>query len=74
MINQKNVEKLYQLIIKDDECLCGSQWENFNTHWERNPLSSIGGGMNFDTQCVTIDFMTILQHKQGEKDEKEKKA
>lgn len=26
MINQKNVEKLYQLIIKDDECLCGSQW------------------------------------------------
>lgn len=28
MINQENVEKLYQLIIKDDERLCGSQWEN----------------------------------------------
>ena len=28
MINQRNVEKLYQLIIKDDECLCGSQWED----------------------------------------------
>lgn len=28
MINQKNVERLYQLIIEDDECLCGSQWED----------------------------------------------
>lgn len=28
MINQRNVERLYQLIIDDDECLCGSQWED----------------------------------------------
>lgn len=28
MINQRNVERLYQLIIEDDECLCGSQWED----------------------------------------------
>lgn len=42
MINQRNVEKLYQLIIKDDECLCGSQWEDL-TRIEKNPLSSKGG-------------------------------
>lgn len=28
MINQRNVERLYQLIIEDDERLCGSQWED----------------------------------------------
>ena len=28
MINQRNVERLYQLIINNDECLCGSQWED----------------------------------------------
>ena len=28
MINQRNVERLYQLIIEDDEWLCGSQWED----------------------------------------------
>ena len=38
MINQKNVEKLYQLIIKDDERLCGNQWEDlticgFTNYW-----------------------------------------
>mgnify|MGYP001258073964 CR=1 FL=1 len=28
MINQRNVERLYQLIIENDEWLCGSQWED----------------------------------------------
>ncbi len=28
MTNQENVERLYKLIIDDDECLCGSQWED----------------------------------------------
>lgn len=28
MIDQRNVERLYQLIIDDDEWLCGSQWED----------------------------------------------
>ena len=28
MTNQENVERLYKLIIYDDECLCGSQWED----------------------------------------------
>lgn len=28
MINQRNVEKLYQLILEDDECLQGCQWED----------------------------------------------
>ena len=28
MINQRNVERLYQLIIEDNEWLCGSQWED----------------------------------------------
>lgn len=41
MINQKNVEKLYQLIIKDDECLCGSQWENLTICKYDTPKSII---------------------------------
>lgn len=41
MINQRNVERLYQLIIDDDECLCGIQWEDMYISEYDTPQSII---------------------------------
>lgn len=41
MINQRNVEKLYQLILEDDERLCGSQWEDMYISEYDTPQSMI---------------------------------
>lgn len=41
MINQKNVEKLYQLILEDDECLQGIQWEDMYISEYDTPQSII---------------------------------
>ena len=46
MINQRNVEKLYQLIIKDDERLCGRQWEDLTICEYDTPKSIINGFTN----------------------------
>lgn len=41
MINQKNVERLFQLIIDDDECLCGIQWEDLTVCEYDTPQSIV---------------------------------
>lgn len=40
--NQRNVERLYQLIIENDECLCGSQWEDLVVCEYDTPQSIVG--------------------------------
>lgn len=42
MNNKANVERLYQLIIKNDECLCGSQWEDLVVCEYDTPQSIVG--------------------------------
>lgn len=46
MINQKNVERLFQLIIEDDECLCGSQWEDLVVSEYDTPQSIVNQFVN----------------------------
>ena len=41
MINQRNVERLYQLIIKNDECLQGIQWDDLYVNEYDTPQSII---------------------------------
>lgn len=42
MINQRNVERLYQLIIENDECLCGIQWDDMYVNEYDTPQSIVG--------------------------------
>lgn len=56
MINQKNVEKLYQLIIKDDECLCGSQWEDLAVCEYDTPKSIINEFTNIFVNNTFREF------------------
>lgn len=46
MINQRNVERLYQLIIEDDEWLCGSQWEDLAVCEYDTPQSIVNQFVN----------------------------
>lgn len=41
MIDSKKVERLYQLILKDDECLMGSQWDEILLSEQDTPQSII---------------------------------
>lgn len=41
MTNQENVERLYKLIIDDDECLCGIQWEDLTVYEYDTPQSIV---------------------------------
>ncbi|KWZ87071.1 hypothetical protein HMPREF3224_02046 [Anaerococcus hydrogenalis] len=42
MNNKANVERLYQLIIKNDECLCGIQWDDMYVNEYDTPQSIVG--------------------------------
>lgn len=57
MINQKNVERLYQLIIEDDECLCGCQWEDMYISEYDTPQSIINDFVRIflDTDFTEFD-------------------
>ncbi|WP_311538384.1 hypothetical protein [uncultured Anaerococcus sp.] len=41
MIDSKKAERLYQLILKDDECLMGSQWDEILLSEQDTPQSII---------------------------------
>lgn len=56
MINQKNVERLYQLIIEDDECLCGSQWEDMYISEYDTPKSIINEFTNIFVNNTFREF------------------
>lgn len=56
MINQRNVEKLYQLIIKDDERLCGSQWEDLAVCEYDTPKSIINEFTNIFVNNTFREF------------------
>lgn len=56
MINQRNVEKLYQLIIEDDECLCGSQWEDLTICEYDTPKSIINKFTNIFVNNTFREF------------------
>lgn len=42
MINQTNVERLYQLIIENDECLQGIQWDDLYVSEYDTPQIIVG--------------------------------
>lgn len=46
MIDQRNVDRLYKLIIEDDEWLCGSHWENLIVCKYDTPKSIINEFIN----------------------------
>ena len=58
MINQKNVEKLYQLILENDYSLQGCQWDELYTCDYDTPQSIINDFINIflDTDFSEFDF------------------
>lgn len=58
MINQKNVEKLYQLILEEDYSLQGCQWDELYTCDYDTPQSIINDFINIflDTDFSQFDF------------------
>lgn len=58
MIDSKNVERLYQLIIEDDECLMGSQWDEILLSEQDTPQSIINELITIfiDTEFRKYDY------------------
>ncbi len=58
MINQRNVERLYQLILENDYSLQGCQWDELYTCDYDTPQSIINDFINIflDTDFSEFDF------------------
>lgn len=58
MIDSKKVERLYQLILKDDECLMGSQWDKILLSEQDTPQSIINELITIfiDTEFRKYDY------------------
>lgn len=74
MINQRNVEKLYQLIIENDECLRVIQWEDLYVNEYDTPQSVINAfvriflGTNFSEFDDNIDNFVLIANQEERKE------
>lgn len=74
MINQRNVERLYQLILDGDECLCGSQWEDLVVCEHDTPRSIVGEFIkiflnnNFREFDVDVDAFVSIANREERKE------